>query len=171
MAVILVAHLLSGIETGPTAPSEPMRTSKPDIASETAADRAAFALLTPVMLLWYAWCRLRGRIESRAGLIHAVLCALRGPTSGSLGTMHHEEGYCFRADLPGALMDDARGRSAVELLENGRVIGPPHASHDEVRELGGGRFNHWDGYLWFSSSDNTDPRTNGRNYTFRETWR
>jgi len=141
-----------------------------DLVLEATFDRWAFGLLLPLLLAWYAWCRLRGRIESRASFIHACVCALRGPVSGSVGRIMHEEGYCYRADVPGALMDNARGRSAIEVLESGRPLGPAHSHHEDVRRLGGGRFNHWEGYLWFSSSDNSDPRENGRNYTFREVW-
>ncbi|MES2196608.1 MAG: hypothetical protein V4517_19475 [Pseudomonadota bacterium] len=55
------------------------------------------------------------------------------------------------------------------ILEDGRPLGPAHSSHKEIAELGAGRYSHWkgtaDSVLVFSSSDNTDPRTNGRTYT------
>ena len=55
-------------------------------------------------------------------------------------------------------------RSMVRLLENGMPLRMPHASHDEVRNLGGGRFSHWNDAILFSSSDNTDPNESGRRY-------
>nr|WP_249208906.1 glycosyltransferase [Magnetospirillum sulfuroxidans] len=54
--------------------------------------------------------------------------------------------------------------SAVSVLEDGRRLGPGHAGRDPVRAMGQGRFSHWGWWLYFSSSDGTDPRTNGRRY-------
>ncbi|MDP7135379.1 MAG: hypothetical protein QF437_33090, partial [Planctomycetota bacterium] len=37
--------------------------------------------------------------------------------------------------------------------------------HRDIRELGKGRYSHWtQSTLYFSASDSTDPRTNGRKY-------
>ncbi len=54
--------------------------------------------------------------------------------------------------------------SPAILLENGRVLGPGNAKHADIGQLGNGRFTFWYGTLYFSSSDNSDPRTNGREY-------
>lgn len=60
--------------------------------------------------------------------------------------------------------------SSLRLFEDGKELGPAHAKHADVRSLGGGRFSHWsddDGSaesLRFSTSDNSDPRSNGRRY-------
>ena len=54
----------------------------------------------------------------------------------------------------------------AELTEDGRSIGAPQPSHAVIRELGGGLFNVWQGSVWFSPDDDTDPRTNGRSYRF-----
>lgn len=70
---------------------------------------------------------------------------------------------------------DARHRSTAVLFEDGVALGPPHALHDDIRTLGGGRFSLWmsdaspqggpyAAHLYFSASDNSDPRTNGRRY-------
>jgi len=55
-------------------------------------------------------------------------------------------------------------RSALILLEEGKPLLSRHASHDEIREIGMGRYSHWGNGLFFSTSDNTDPNTNGRTY-------
>ena len=59
----------------------------------------------------------------------------------------------------------ASTRSPVRLCEDGKMMGPPHASHAEIREKGAGRYSLWTGgWLYFSASDVTDPNTNGRRY-------
>jgi len=56
-------------------------------------------------------------------------------------------------------------KSELKLLENGRTLGPPHSLHAEVRERGGGRYSYWSGSIIFSTSDGSDPRSNGRAYS------
>jgi Macrocin-O-methyltransferase (TylF) len=77
-----------------------------------------------------------------------------------------ESGCCFRVEVPGTAGDsnDEPRRSQVQLLENGIVLGPSHSLHTEIAELGGGRYSHWGETLFFSTSDNSDPSTNGRRY-------
>jgi hypothetical protein len=59
-------------------------------------------------------------------------------------------------------------RSKLVVLENGKPLPIPHSMHAHIQGMGTGRYSHWfDGretYLWFSTSDNSDPRTNGRVY-------
>ncbi len=56
-------------------------------------------------------------------------------------------------------------RSPVILYEDDKPLGPAHSNHSDISRLGLGRFSHW-GTLGFfvSTSDNSDPRTNGRKY-------
>ncbi|WP_145998623.1 hypothetical protein [Methyloterricola oryzae] len=58
-------------------------------------------------------------------------------------------------------------RSNLEILEDGTALGPSHSPHDEIRAQGGGRFSHWNGTVYFSASDDSDPRKNGRAYRVR----
>jgi hypothetical protein len=55
--------------------------------------------------------------------------------------------------------------SRLVMLEDGAPLGPPHQIHDVIRSKGLGRYSHWGNGLHFSSSDNSDPRVNGRVYT------
>jgi hypothetical protein len=58
-------------------------------------------------------------------------------------------------------------RSPLQLLEDGKPLGPPHSLHHGIRAEGRGRYSHWAvGHnLYFSTSDNSDPNRNGRVYT------
>src|SRR4051794_13790619 len=77
-------------------------------------------------------------------------------------------GCCFMTELATDLQagdnPDDPFTSPLVLLENGTELGPPHTLHDQIREIGMGRFSHWQRTLLFSSSDNSDPRVNGRDY-------
>ena len=58
----------------------------------------------------------------------------------------------------------ALGASPARVYENGIQLERPNAPHRAIMEKGSGRYSVWEGYLYFSSSDNTDPRFNGRVY-------
>jgi hypothetical protein len=55
-------------------------------------------------------------------------------------------------------------RSPWVLLENGVPLGPPHALHSEIESHGKGLWSHWKDAVIFSTSDNSNPRSNGRRY-------
>ncbi len=59
---------------------------------------------------------------------------------------------------------DEESVSGLVLLEDGRPLPWPHAYHADVAEQGGGRYSHWGSKIYFSSSDGSDPRHNGRTY-------
>jgi hypothetical protein len=59
--------------------------------------------------------------------------------------------------------------SKLTLLEDGVPLRAPHSLHTDIEELGKGRYSHWGSggdkeVLYFSSSDGSDPRTNGKIY-------
>lgn len=61
-------------------------------------------------------------------------------------------------------------QSKLQLLEDGIALGPAHSLHEDIRNIGRGRYSHWDRLgeaLRFSASDNSDPRTNGRIYSYQ----
>ncbi len=95
----------------------------------------------------------------------------RRPYAGTVSGFGPEQGHCFYAPLPSYLLSDLESSSSLLLFEDGRPLGPAHAPHDQMRTLGGGRFSHWGTHLFFTTSDNSDPRSNGRSYTVRETRR
>jgi len=56
-------------------------------------------------------------------------------------------------------------RSPFMLYENATPLGPAHAEHTDIVKYGHGRFSHWNGSGFiFSSSDGTNPKSNGRTY-------
>lgn len=87
--------------------------------------------------------------------------------------IEHLGGHAFLVELRGqvprpwqALGDNLFNlhRSDLLLLEDGRLAGRPHTAFDGVRDEGAGAYLHWGRLLIFSTSDGTDPRTNGRGY-------
>jgi hypothetical protein len=78
----------------------------------------------------------------------------------------------FDGHFPYALPADTNETpydSGLALYENGRVLGPQHALHADIRKYGGGRYSHWHDSIIFSSSDGSDPRANGRHYSIAST--
>jgi len=55
--------------------------------------------------------------------------------------------------------------SSAKLFEDGKAMGPENALRIDIGAAGGGRYCFEKGRLFFSSSDNSDPRINGRIYT------
>jgi hypothetical protein len=53
------------------------------------------------------------------------------------------------------------------LYEDGRPLAIPASEHDDIRNIGAGRYSMWTDNIYFSSTDNSDPRYNGRKYTIR----
>ena len=62
---------------------------------------------------------------------------------------------------------DAPNESLTEVFEDGRLLGPAHQLHAIIRKEGHGKYSHWGNELYFSASDNGDPRTNDRQYSTR----
>ena len=79
-----------------------------------------------------------------------------------------DSGFSYIASLPGIpLPGDDVSPSSVNLFEDGKALGPMNSLHEEIRRKGNGGFSHWAGQLYFSTSNNSDPNVNGRNYSIR----
>ena len=73
--------------------------------------------------------------------------------------------FLYSYTLEHGAPDDRVGRSKLVLYEDGKELGPAHNGHINTMENGLGRWSHWGSKaIQFSTSDNTDPRTNGRQY-------
>lgn len=71
-------------------------------------------------------------------------------------------------DLPEQLPVGDSGHpmtSALRLFEDGIEMTSRHCGHQEIADLGKGRFSHWGDVLYFSSSDGSSPTENGRVYS------
>jgi hypothetical protein len=76
----------------------------------------------------------------------------------------HEGGFCYLANHGRIWMSSHKRPSPARILEDGVPLGPGNAVHEDIRKIGNGRFSFWYDCLYFSSSDNSDPRSNGRKY-------
>jgi hypothetical protein len=79
---------------------------------------------------------------------------------GIPGFAYTKELLNITGDLPGAPM-----RSTLLVCEDNNILGPMRAAHAEIAKDGRGRYSHWGANLIFSTSDNSDPNTNGRSYS------
>lgn len=111
-----------------------------------------------------------GLAAAAAALFALASWARPGPTAALADWPRHaladyvpEQGFAFRCDLPAGAPNAADGPIRAALLENGDAIGEG-AEHDAIRTIGRGRHSFWHGTLYFTASDNSDPRTNGRRY-------
>ena len=81
-----------------------------------------------------------------------------------------EQGFCYIATLTLDRQADNNGKSECILLEDGKPLSTPHSAHKDLRETGKGKYSHWTvTSVYFSASDNSDPRTNGKKYTLVST--
>ncbi|AYV84295.1 MAG: hypothetical protein Hyperionvirus21_29 [Hyperionvirus sp.] len=83
----------------------------------------------------------------------------------------HGNGYCYYYNFPSfGLMSDTTENhyySKLSVYENGIELKQPHSIHEDIRNKGLGRFSHWSLHIFFSATDNSDPRYNDKIYTFR----
>lgn len=87
-----------------------------------------------------------------------------------IGKIRHEIGlaYISITDHP-ELSSHDRPSSAIVLEDGVPLPGPANATHNDIRRLGAGRFSFWHNVVYFSTPDNSDPRTNGRDYSIAYT--
>ena len=123
-------------------------------------------MMTMVVLILAIWFPLAAFVGSR----HTPLP--RPPGSFSfVGIEKHLEGefmYVIHFNRHSKLADtpEQPERSPLMLYENDRPLGPAHSTTGHIKHLGRGRYLHLPAVVYFSSSDNTDPRTNGRLYSW-----
>ena len=89
-----------------------------------------------------------------------------GPFSLHNGNMYELE---LPAEVQNCVYDSNEGSTASKLIlmEDGVSLSVPHSMHLGIVHLGEGRYSHWNGRMFFSTSDNSDPNSNQRRYSIR----
>ena len=101
--------------------------------------------------------------------VFSILAArLRRPYKAEVKEIEHEDGHCYVTQIPKRILSDRDSRSRLVVLEGGKPLPAAHSAHADIRCLGEGRYSHWGDTVYFSSSDNTDPRCNSRKYSVAE---
>jgi len=90
------------------------------------------------------------------------------PYAGELRSFRHDDGHSWVVSVPSNLLSDKEAASCLAVFEGDQRLGPGHSPHDEIRRQGNGRFSHWGAQIYLSTSDNSNPMTNGRRYHVRE---
>ncbi len=82
----------------------------------------------------------------------------------------HDHGYAYMISIADTYPSDGGADGDISnlvLYEDSQKLGPAHCKHDSIRILGAGRYSHFQGTLYFSSTDNSDPNLNDRNYVWK----
>ncbi|MEO1135261.1 MAG: methyltransferase domain-containing protein [Pseudomonadota bacterium] len=84
----------------------------------------------------------------------------------------HIGGLSWATPLDSAVFDDFDdvtdpARSTLSLMEDSVALGPPHTAHQLIEKEGSGAFSHWGAWLYFSTTDGSDPNRNGRVYSVK----
>jgi hypothetical protein len=154
--------------------------SEPSIHESGAGDSAIAATLRFVVVSGFLFLILAGLLSVRSlkeigAKIKIKSIRIRLPYRFwvikrhlAMASIRHDSGFSYVCEVKRRIPCDAKSRSRVMVYEDGAPLQAPHTPHDLIRMEGAGRFSHWDGHIFFSTSDNSDPRTNGRTYTFME---
>lgn len=109
-------------------------------------------------------------------LILTILCVVGLNKQYALETFSKEKGNAWKTSIPQlakplsfffSIAGDSTSNpdgSTLELFENNAKLGPAHALHDDIRARGNGLYSYWGDTLYFSTSDNSNPANNGKNY-------
>ncbi|MBS0150362.1 MAG: hypothetical protein JSR31_05430 [Nitrospira sp.] len=124
-------------------------------------------LVTLYLMAVGAWLALTKQI-SLPPLLRIVSSYFYKRYRGKLEKYVPDQGKCFVASIPPRLISDQEGFSRITLLEDGIPLPCGHAAHEDIRLKGEGRYSHWGAQIYFSSSDNSNPITNGKRYELVE---
>ena len=86
----------------------------------------------------------------------------------SAASLRHEIGNCYIYDFKTVafkLFARLLVNTDYSFYENGKRLPFYQSLHASIREEGSGRYSIWYDVIYFSSSDNSDPRYNGNTYS------
>ena len=87
------------------------------------------------------------------------------------GPFKKVNGNCWSVSLPEFESDcdscEFLRRSPLIMFEDKYRLTINHASHEHIITPGRGLYSHWGKDLLFSTTDNSDPNTNGKSYTIK----
>jgi hypothetical protein len=109
-----------------------------------------------------------GKLNPPAPFSSLLFSKLRRRYRGYLGNLSSFGGHCFVSPVPAHLLSDKEGFSKLVVFEDGYPLAKAHTAHDEIKDLGRGRYSHWGANVYFSASDSSNPLSNGRTYSVRE---
>jgi hypothetical protein len=140
-----------------------------EIRKPSLIDYFRFAVVAVYLCLVLCFLVVTRRVQWRFSIRYFLLHRLfRRRRPVDMGNIDHESGYCYIVPVSHLIPSDAESVSFIHVYEDGVPLPAAHAGHDDIREKGGGAFSHWAGRIYFSATDNTDPRTNKRRYTYQE---
>ena len=96
--------------------------------------------------------------EPNGAVVHLQSFHKSGPP-GTFGYFSVAQAVQRESDTP-----EAPERSPYLLYEDNKPLGPAHSRKEDIERIGSGRFLHLGSIFFFSTSDNSDPGVNGRNY-------
>lgn len=146
---------------------------KPIIASSNAAHTDIAAMGGGRHAFWPTYIGFSASDNTDPNTNGRTYSLRRIPASPEIFTLakpfRSEGGRSWSCLLPAFLCNDGvKHRAAFCLFEDDRpVTASSNATHADIAAMGGGRHAFWPTYIGFSTSDNTDPNSNGRTYTLR----
>lgn len=106
------------------------------------------------------------------GLHRLLLNSLRGgvPRPVALRELRPNEGHCYSFTVDDDLPDDSNASSTIVLFEDGKSLPRWHCRTGKtIVTEGRGTYMHVGSTIYFATSDNSSPLTNGRKYTAMHT--
>src|SRR6266850_3255078 len=98
-------------------------------------------------------------------VLHGLAIVPLGWERLSLNQAQHVAGFSYAIPLATNWMDqEFLGQSPAQVFENGRRLSFANSPTGDIVEKGMGRYSLWAGWLYFSSTDNSDPNANRRQY-------
>ncbi|BBL69925.1 hypothetical protein [Methylogaea oryzae] len=125
-------------------------------------------LVVSIYLAAVAFFLVMSRKIAAPSFTAVVAGQFRRPYEGVLRDIRKDDGFCWVSPVPEYILSDRDNHSSLVVFENGVPLPTAHVNHGEIRLHGKGRYSHWGEFVYFSTTDNTSPLENGREYSVKE---